>query len=79
MTLLLLVNLGFGGGTAATADVYVFHGDLTTVFRAYVDTLHDTALIAADTDTLIANDVDDMIASTADQPDRNTRYNSYLH
>ena len=77
MTLLLLVNLGFGGGGAAAG--YSFTGDLTTQFRAYVDALHDTALVASDTDTLIANDVDEMIAGTTDEIDRNTRYNQYLH
>ena len=78
MTLLLLVNLGFAGGGGGAAG-YAFTGDLTTVFCAYIEALHDTALVASDTDTLIANDVDEMIAGTTDEIDRNTRYNQYLH
>ena len=76
MTLLLLVNLGFGGGGAAAG--YSFTGDLTTQFRAYVDALHDTALVASDSNTLVEKDVDDMIAATAAELDRNTRYKAYL-
>lgn len=76
--LLWLANLGFaGGGGAATG--YAFTGDLTTVFCAYLDALHDTAIVASDSTTLVANDVDEMIAGSTERRDRNTRYNEYLH
>jgi len=79
MTLLLLINLGFAGGGGTVSDPYAFTGDLTTVFRSYVDALHDTALVASDSDTLVANDVDEMISFTTARTDRNSRYNEYLH
>ena len=78
MTLLLLTNLGLAGGGVPVAG-YAFVGDLTTVFRSYIDALHDTAIVASDTDTLLKNDEDEMIAGTSANPDRNTRYNTYLH
>lgn len=78
MTLLLLANLGFAGGGNVVSDPYVFTGDLTTMFRAYVDALHDTALVASDTDTLIAKDMDELVSFTSERADRNTQYHEYL-
>jgi hypothetical protein len=77
MTLLLLHNLGFAGGAAASG--YSFTGDLTTVFRQYVDALQDTAIVASDSTTLVDADVDTMVAGTVERADRNTQYNEYLH
>ena len=69
-------NTWSGAGTGG----YAFTGDLTTVFSAYVDALHDTALIASDSNTLVDADEANMIAgSTSTLNDRNSRYNEYLH
>lgn len=56
-------------------------GDLTTLFRGYVDALHDTAIVASDTDTLVFNDLDTVIAAYPtddDTDDYNTLYAKYL-
>lgn len=76
--LTFLANLGFAGG-GGTPTGYAFTGDLTTVFCAYLDALHDSAIVASDSDTLIANDVDEMISGSTDRRDLNTRYFEYLH
>ena len=77
--LLWLANLGFAGGGSSPSG-YAFTGDLTTVFRAYVDALHDDAVVAADTNTLVDADEANMISgSTSTLNDRNSRYNEYLH
>lgn len=78
MTLSLLMNLGFAGGGGVAAG-YAFTGDLTTVFSRYVEALHDTAIVASDSDTLVAKDVPTMVAGTTERADRNTQYNEYLH
>ena len=76
--LLWLANLGFAGGTASVGDPYAFTGDLTTLFRSYLDALHDTAIVASDSSTLVFNDVDDMVTATTERADRNTQYTEYL-
>lgn len=75
MTLLLLVNLGYGGGTASTAPATL--GDLTTLFTAYVNGLQNSNGYE-DADTLIANDLATVIAAVDQDDDRNTQYALYL-
>lgn len=77
--LLWLANLGFAGGGGAPPSGYAFTGDLTTVFCAYLDALHDTAIVASDSTTLVANDVDEMVTGSTNRTDRNTMYWQYLH
>ena len=54
-------------------------GDLTTLFSHYVDTLHDTALVYADSDTLVYLDRPTVYAAhPADLDDANTLYAIHL-
>lgn len=75
MTLLLLHNLGFGGGAGATVPGVL--GDLTTLFTAYVNGLQNSNGYE-DADTLIANDLATVIAPVDQDDDRNTQYALYL-
>ena len=71
----------YSGIAAAAAQQATILGDLTTLFSGYVDDLHDTALVASDSDTLVANDLATVIASSligGESDDHNTMYAIYI-
>lgn len=79
MLLGLLPNLGTAGGNGISVPATL--SDLTTVFRGYVDTLHDAEVVYADSDTLVKDDLATVIAAYPtddDTDDYNTLYAKYL-
>lgn len=70
---------GWAAGTWANAAAYpATLDDLTTLFSAYVDRLHDTEITEEDTNVLIKEDEATMLLNTNVVGDRNTQYAQYL-
>lgn len=70
---------GWAAGTWADAAAYpATLDDLTTVFAAYVENLHDANPGQPDSNPLVRDDVATMLLNTNVVLDRNTQYAQYL-